>query len=143
VKTIEILDDMGHRMELGQIPEEDVERACGVIDSLAITGEAVTPVLTAQLRAFLAQSGIRLQGNDPLALTAAGKDQAVTTAAGRSPPGRSWRLLLGTSGTAAVPGNQQPRGSHHRFQAGSDLPTRPDGRICAPGQDSEARQESR
>jgi hypothetical protein len=62
VKTIEILDDMGHRMELGQIPEEDVERACGVIDSLAITGEAVTPVLTAQLRAFLAQSGIRLQG---------------------------------------------------------------------------------
>ena len=40
VKTIEILDDMGHRMELGQIPEEDVERACGVIDSLAITGEA-------------------------------------------------------------------------------------------------------
>lgn len=62
VKTIEILDDMGHRMELGQIPEEDVERACGVIDSLAITGEAVTPVLTAQLRAFLARSGIRLQG---------------------------------------------------------------------------------
>jgi hypothetical protein len=62
VKTIEILDDMGHRIELGQVPEEDVERACGVIDSLAITGEAVTPVLTAQLRAFLAQSGIRLQG---------------------------------------------------------------------------------
>ena len=60
VKTIEILDDMGHRMELGQIPEEDVERACGVIDSLAITGEAVTPLLAAQLRAFLAQSGIRL-----------------------------------------------------------------------------------
>ena len=42
--------------------QEDVERACGVIDSLAITGEAVTPVLMAQLRAFLAQSGIRLQG---------------------------------------------------------------------------------
>lgn len=62
MKTIEILDDMGHRMELGQIPEEDVERACRVIDSLAITGEAVTPVLTAQLRAFLAQSGIQLQG---------------------------------------------------------------------------------
>jgi hypothetical protein len=62
VKTIEIVDDMGHRMELGQIPEEDVERACGVIDSLAITGEAVTPVLMAQLRAFLARSGIRLQG---------------------------------------------------------------------------------
>jgi len=62
VKTIEILDDRGHRIELGQVPEEDVERACGVIDSLAITGEAVTPVLTAQLRAFLAQSGIRLQG---------------------------------------------------------------------------------
>ena len=63
VKTIEILDDMGHhRIELGQIPEEDVERACGVIDSLAITGEAVTPVLTAQLRAFLARSGIGLQG---------------------------------------------------------------------------------
>ena len=38
------------------------ERACRVIDSLAITGEAVTPVLTAQLRAFLAQSGIQLQG---------------------------------------------------------------------------------
>ena len=62
MKTIEILDAMGHRIELGQVPEEDVERACGVIDSLAITGEAVTPVLTAQLRAFLARSGIRLQG---------------------------------------------------------------------------------
>ncbi len=62
MKTIEILDDRGHRMELGQIPEEDVERACGVIDSLAITGEAVTPALLAQLRAFLAQSGIRLHG---------------------------------------------------------------------------------
>ena len=62
MKNIEILDEMGHCMELGQITEEDVERACGVIDSLAITGEAVTPVLTAQLRAFPAQSGIRLQG---------------------------------------------------------------------------------
>ncbi len=62
MKTIEILDDRGHRMELGQIPEEDVERACGVIDSLAITGEAVTPGLLAQLRAFLARSGIRLHG---------------------------------------------------------------------------------
>ena len=60
MKAIEILDDMGRRIELGQIPDEDVELACGVIDSLAITGEAVTPLLVAQLRAFLAQSGIRL-----------------------------------------------------------------------------------
>ena len=51
---------MGHRIELGQIPDEDVELASGAIDSLAITGEAVTPLLAAQLRAFLAQSGIRL-----------------------------------------------------------------------------------
>ncbi len=61
-KTIEILDHMGHCVELGQIPDEDVELASGVIDSLAITGEAVTPALLAQLRAFLAQSGIRLHG---------------------------------------------------------------------------------
>ncbi len=60
MKIIEILDDIGHRVELGQIPDEDVELAAGVIDSLAITGEAVTPLLAAQLRAFLAQSGIRL-----------------------------------------------------------------------------------
>jgi len=51
---------MGRRIELGQIPDEDVELARGVIDSLAITGEAVTPLLVAHLRAFLAQSGIRL-----------------------------------------------------------------------------------
>ncbi len=38
----------------------DVELASGVLDSLAITGEAVTPLLVAQLRAFLAQSGIGL-----------------------------------------------------------------------------------
>jgi hypothetical protein len=55
------LDDMGHHMELGRIPEEGVARACGVIDSLAITGEAVRPVLAAQLQAFLTQSGIRLE----------------------------------------------------------------------------------
>ncbi len=61
MKIIEILDDIGHYLELGHIPDEDVERAAGVIDSLAITGEAVTPLLAAQLRAFLAQSGIRLQ----------------------------------------------------------------------------------
>jgi len=60
MKAIEILDDMGRRIELGQIPDEDVELARGVIDSLAITGEAVTPLLVAHLRAFLAQSGIRL-----------------------------------------------------------------------------------
>jgi len=47
VRTIEIVDHMGHHMELDQIPEEGVARACGVIDSLAITGEAVTPVLAA------------------------------------------------------------------------------------------------
>jgi hypothetical protein len=51
---------MGHHIELGQIPDEEVELASGAIDSLAITGEAVTPLLAAQLRAFLAQSGIRL-----------------------------------------------------------------------------------
>jgi hypothetical protein len=61
MKIIEILDDIGHRVELGQIPDDDVELASGVIDSLAITGEAVTPLLAAQLRAFLAQSGIRLR----------------------------------------------------------------------------------
>jgi hypothetical protein len=61
VKTIEILDDIGHHIELGHIPDEDVEPASGLIDSLAITGEAVTPLMVAQLRAFLAQSGIRLQ----------------------------------------------------------------------------------
>jgi hypothetical protein len=78
MKIIEILDDIGHRVKLGQIPDEDVEFASGVIDSLAITGEdvefasgvidslaitgeAVTPLLAAQLRAFLAQSGIRLK----------------------------------------------------------------------------------
>jgi hypothetical protein len=60
MKVIEIADDIGHRVGLGQIPDEDVEPASGVIDSLAITGEAVTPLLVAQLRAFLAQSGIRL-----------------------------------------------------------------------------------
>ena len=60
MKAIEILDDMGRRIELGQIPDEDVELARGVIDSLAITGEAVTPLLVAHLRALLAQSGIRL-----------------------------------------------------------------------------------
>ena len=61
MKIIEILDDKGHHIELGQIPDEDIELASGVIDSLAITGEAVTPLLVAQLRAFLAQSGIRLK----------------------------------------------------------------------------------
>jgi hypothetical protein len=60
MKAIEILDDAGHRIELGQIPDEDVDLASGVIDSLAITGEAVTPLLVVQLRAFLAHSGIRL-----------------------------------------------------------------------------------
>jgi hypothetical protein len=60
MRTIEIQDPMGHHIELGQIPDEDVELASGAIDSLAITGEAVTPLLAAQLRAFLAQSGIRL-----------------------------------------------------------------------------------
>jgi hypothetical protein len=60
MKTIDIRDPMGHRVELGHIPDEDVELASGVIDSLAITGEAVTPLLAAQLRGFLAQSGIRL-----------------------------------------------------------------------------------
>jgi len=60
MKTIEIRDPMGHRVELGHIPDEDVEFASRVIDSLAITGEAVTPLLAAQLRAFLARSGIRL-----------------------------------------------------------------------------------
>ena len=62
MKAIEILDPMGHHIELGHIPDEDVELASGVFDSLAITGEAVTPLLAAQLRAFLAQSGIRLAG---------------------------------------------------------------------------------
>ncbi len=60
MKTIEILDDIGHHIKLGHIPDEDVELASEMIDSLAITGEAVTPVMVAQLRAFLAQSGIRL-----------------------------------------------------------------------------------
>ena len=60
MKTIEIRDPMGHHVELGQIPDEDVELAFGAINSLAITGEAVTPLLAVQLRAFLAQSGIRL-----------------------------------------------------------------------------------
>ena len=60
MKTIEIRDPTGHRIELGQIPDEDVELASVAIDSLAITGEAVTPLLAALLRAFLAQSGIRL-----------------------------------------------------------------------------------
>ncbi len=61
MKTIEMLDPIGHHVELGRIPDEDVELAAGVIDSLAITGEAVTPLLVVQLRAFLARSGIRLQ----------------------------------------------------------------------------------
>ena len=65
MKTIEIRDPTGHRIELGQIPDEDVELASGAIDSLAITGEAVTPLLAAQLRAFLAQSGIRLADRSP------------------------------------------------------------------------------
>ncbi len=65
LKTIEILDDIGHRIELGQIPDEDVELASGVIDSLALTGEAVTPLLVAHLQAFLAQSGIRLATERP------------------------------------------------------------------------------
>ena len=60
MKTIEIRDPKGHHIELGQVPDEDVQLASGAIDSLAITGEAVTPSLAAQLRAFLAQSGIRL-----------------------------------------------------------------------------------
>ncbi len=60
LKTIEILDDVGHRIELGQIPDEDVALASAVIDSLALTGEAVTPLLVVHLQAFLAQSGIRL-----------------------------------------------------------------------------------
>jgi hypothetical protein len=60
MKTIEIRDPKGHHVELGQVPDEDVQLASGAIDSLAITGEAVTPLLAAQLRAFLAQSGIRL-----------------------------------------------------------------------------------
>ena len=47
---------MGHQIELGQVPDGDVELASGAIDSLAITGEAVTHLLAAQLRAFLAQS---------------------------------------------------------------------------------------
>ena len=51
---------MGHRVELGHLPDKDVESASGMIDFQAITGEAVTPLLAAQLRAFLAQSGIRL-----------------------------------------------------------------------------------
>ena len=48
MKTIEIRDPTGHRIELGQIPDEDVELASGAIDSLAITGEAVTPLLVSR-----------------------------------------------------------------------------------------------
>jgi hypothetical protein len=43
MKTIKIRDPMGHHVELGRIPDEDVELASRAINSLAITSEASRP----------------------------------------------------------------------------------------------------